>query len=94
MQQRRDERNIEIYNSHAGLIRCGFFVVNMEQILNKEYYIQKIVIISSDITDKKELKIWSDIVDRIYEFPETIFTRSQLFEYLLEVAPVKYVSKL
>lgn len=66
----------------------------MEQILNKKYYIKKIVDITSDITNTKELKIWSDIIDRIYEFPESVFTRSQLYEYLFKVAPIKYINKL
>lgn len=50
--------------------------------------------LTSDITNKKELKIWSDIVDRIYEYPEKIFTRAQLFDYLYEVAPIKYINRL
>lgn len=66
----------------------------MEQILNKKYYIEKIVDTTSTITNKNELKIWSDIVDRIYEFPESVFTRSQLYEYLFKVAPIKYINKL
>lgn len=66
----------------------------MEQILNKKYYIEKIVDITSTITNKNELKIWSDIIGRIYEFPESVFTRSQLYEYLFKVAPIKYINKL
>ena len=70
------------------------FLSIMEQILNKKYYIEKIVDITSTITNKNELKIWSDIVDRIYEFPESVFTRSQLYEYLFKVASIKYINKL
>lgn len=70
------------------------FLSIMEQILNKKYYIEKIVDIASTITNKNELKIWSDIIDCIYEFPESVFTRSQLYEYLFYVAPVKYINKL
>lgn len=63
----------------------------MEQILNKIYFIKKIVDITSDMTNKKEIKIWSDIIDRIYEYPETIFRRAQLHEYLCTVAPIRYM---
>lgn len=72
----------------------AFLLRPMEQILDKKYYISKIVKITSTITDEKQIKIWSDIIERIYEYPETYFTRNQLFGYLLKVAPVKYVSKL
>lgn len=65
----------------------------MEQILDKKFYIKKIVDITSDMTNKKELKIWSDIIQRIYEYPETIFRRAQLHEYLCTVAPIRYMKQ-
>lgn len=65
----------------------------MEQILDKKYYIRKIVKITSTITDEKQIKIWSDIIERIQEYPETIFRRAQLHEYLCTVAPIRYIKK-
>lgn len=67
---------------------------NMEQILDKKFYIKKIVDITSDMTNKKELKIWSDIIERIQEYPEIHFRRAQLHEYLCTVTPFKYINRL